>query len=452
MSEGLNTRRVYEVSEITAESRLLIEERFPLIWVEGEVSNFRKPGSGHWYFSLKDDRAQLRCAMFLGQNRHIRESIHDGIHVVIRGHLSLYEGRGDFQAIVDHIEPAGEGALRAAFDRLKDTLEREGLFAIEAKRPLPTFPHHVGIISSSSGAALHDVLAVLNRRFPCVEVTCFPVAVQGINSEQDIVNALDQAESLINPPDVILIARGGGSLEDLTAFNLESVARRIHHSKIPIVSGVGHETDITIADFVADRRAPTPSAAAELITPDRTELILRIQSLESTLIGRSLSRIASEQRILGAIKHRVAHPARILEQQLQRVDDQHERLCKIIMDRRSLLSTRLTSSKRMIDQLSPRSQLKRSKTGVDRITKDLIEAIKRHVQHNTSRLLGLTRTMNTLSPLDTLDRGYAIVSKTDETRWGQVITEVDDLRAGEHIQAHLASGTIEATIDGIKPK
>lgn len=452
MSEGFNTKRIYAVSEITAESRLLIEDRFPLIWVEGEVSNFRRPSSGHWYFSLKDDRAQLRCAMFVSRNRHIRSSIHDGMQAVIRGHLSLYEGRGDFQAIVDHIEPAGEGKLRAAFDRLKDTLEREGLFAKEVKRPLPTFPHHVGIISSISGAALHDVLVVLKRRFPCVEVTCFPVAVQGINAGRDIVNALDQAESLSKPPDVILITRGGGSLEDLMAFNLESVARRIHHSKIPIVSGVGHETDVTITDFVADQRAPTPSAAAELITPDRTELILRIQSLESTLIGRSLSRIASEQRILGSIKHRVVNPARMLEQQLQRTDDQHERLCKVVIDQLSRLSTKLTSSNRMLDQLSPRSQLERSKTRVERVSKNLISAIRRHVEHNTSRLLGLVRTMNTLSPLDTLDRGYAIVSKINGTRWGQVITKIDDLRSGEHIQAHLASGTVEATVDGIKPK
>jgi exodeoxyribonuclease VII large subunit len=452
MSEGWNTKRVYAVSEITAKSRLLIEDRFPLIWVEGEVSNFRRPGSGHWYFSLKDDRAQLRCAMFASRNRNIRASIQDGMHAVIRGHLSLYEGRGDFQAIVDHIEPAGEGELRAAFDRLKATLEKEGLFATAVKRPLPTFPRHIGIISSTSGAAIHDVLAVLRRRFPCTEVTCFPVAVQGINAGTDIVNALDQAESLSAPPDVIVITRGGGSLEDLMAFNLESVARRIYHSKIPIVAGVGHETDVTIADFVADQRAPTPSAAAELITPNRAELILRIKSLEGTLIGRSLSRVASENRILESIKRRVVHPARLLEQQLQRADDQYERLRKAVMDQHSRLSARLTSSYRVLDQLSPRGQLERSRTRVDRVTKDLIDAIRRRVERNTSRLRGLVRTMNTLSPLDTLERGYAIVSKINGTRWGRVITEVDDLRSGEHIQAHLASGTIEATVDRIKHK
>lgn len=450
MSEGWNTRRIYAVSELTAEARIVIEERFPLLWVEGEISNFRRPGSGHWYFSLKDDRAQLRCAMFASRNRFVRTPIRDGMRIVIRARLSLYEGRGDFQAIVDHIEPAGEGELRAAFDQLKIKLEQEGLFAAERKRGLPTFPLRIGIVSSISGAALHDVLAVLRRRFPCVEATCFPVAVQGPEAGGNIIDALDQAETLAPAPDVLVLTRGGGALEDLMAFNSESVARRIARSTIPIVSAVGHETDVTIADFVADRRAATPSAAAELVTPDRAELIARISSLKGALAARSSTRIAAEKRIVDAVRRRVVHPARAIEQEMQRADDLRERLFRAVNDRCSRLATQLANARRMLEQLSPRGLVERGRARADRAHRDLVGSTRRKVEACQSQLAALVRTMNGLSPLNTLDRGYAIIAEPDGTRWGRLVSEVDALSPGDRIQAHLASGTIEATVNETK--
>ena len=273
-----NAHHVYSVSELTATVRQKIERGFPHILLEGEVSDFRSPGrAGHWYFNLKDEHAQVRCAMFANRNRFVRRPLNDGALVVVRCRLSLYEARGDFQAIVDAVEPAGEGELRAAFERLKIKLEHEGLFAADRKQALPTLPQHVGIVSSLSGAALQDTLAVLRRRFPCVHATCYAATVQGTEAVAEIIDAIERAEGSKPRPDVLLLTRGGGSLEDLMAFNSEALARRMARCSIPIVSAVGHETDVTIADFVADQRAPTPSAAAEMVTPDRAELLQRIR-------------------------------------------------------------------------------------------------------------------------------------------------------------------------------
>ena len=268
---------VFTVSELAGSVRFTLEERFPMVWVEGELSNLRAPGSGHWYFTLKDDRAQLRCAMFANRNRFVRFKPRDGMKVILRGRVSLYEARGDFQLLADHLESSGEGALRAAFDALKLTLSDEGLFAETRKRALPEFPTHLAVISSRSGAALRDVLSVLRRRCPTLRVTLLPVSVQGKDAEPQILEALERVSDWPTEfgaePDVVLLTRGGGSLEDLWAFNLESVARAVAASPIPIVSAIGHETDITICDFVADVRAPTPSAGAELIAPEHARLV-----------------------------------------------------------------------------------------------------------------------------------------------------------------------------------
>ena len=274
---------VFTVSELAGAVRFTLEERFPMVWVEGELSNLRAPGSGHWYFTLKDDRAQLRCAMFANRNRFVRFKPRDGMKVILRGRVSLYEARGDFQLLADHLELSGEGALRAAFDALKRTLSDEGLFAETRKRPLPDFPTHLAVISSRSGAALRDVVSVLRRRCPALRVTLLPVSVQGKDAEVQILEALDRVADwpaeFGAEPDVVLLTRGGGSLEDLWAFNLESVARAVAASPIPIVSAIGHETDFTICDFVADVRAPTPSAGAELIAPNMRDWLRRAARL-----------------------------------------------------------------------------------------------------------------------------------------------------------------------------
>lgn len=444
--EASNVRHVYAVSELTAAARQAIEERFPVVWVEGEVSNLRRPGSGHWYFSLTDDRAQLRCAMFARENRRVRARISDGMHVLVRCRLSLYEGRGEFQGIVDHIEPAGEGALRAAFDRLRGQLEREGLFATERKRPLPAFPRHVGVVSSLSGAALQDVLAVLRRRFPCVAVTCFPVAVQGPEAVSQIVAAFDQAHRTVDRPDLLLLTRGGGSLEDLAAFNSETVARGIAACTIPVVSAVGHEVDVTIADLVADRRAPTPSAAAELIAPERADLLRRLDGFEARLSGRMQERAGLERVRLQAAAARLVDPVRALEQQMQRADDLRERLGRAMAERIAAPRGRLAATRRLLDRASPSVAIDAARERTRRAFDALGAAAGRRVDSARRAVTGTMRTLHAVSPLATLDRGYAIVSRPDGTRWGVVVDDAGGLAPGERIHAHLASGTVAATV------
>ena len=444
--EASNVRRVYAVSELTGAARRTIEKSFPLVWVEGEVSNLHRPGSGHWYFSLKDDRAQLRCAMFALENRRVRARIADGMHVLIRCRLSLYERRGDFQGIVDHIEPAGEGALRAAFDRLRGNLEREGLFAPERKRPLPAFPGHIGVVSSLSGAALQDVLAVLRRRFPCVDVTCFPVAVQGPEAVPQIVAAFDLAHRTSERPDLLVLTRGGGSLEDLAAFNSETVARRIAACTIPVVSAVGHEVDVTIADLVADRRAPTPSAAAELAVPERHELVRQLRGAESRLAGRMTERMGLERVRLRGARARLVDPASTLEQQMQRADDLRERLGRAMAERMAAPRARLAATRRLLDRSNPGLAIDAARGRTQRGLDALAAGAHRRMDIARHALSGTVRTLHAVSPLATLDRGYAIVSRPDGTRWGAVVGDAGGLAPGERIHAHLTSGTVAATV------
>ena len=447
MYELAGARHVYSVSELTAAVRLVIEQGFPQILVEGEISDFRSPGrAGHWYFSLKDGHAQIRCAMFVNRNRFVRKPLRNGALVVMKCRLSLYEARGDFQAIVDAIEPAGEGELRAAFERLKIELQREGLFAADRKRALPPFARHIGIVSSLSGAALQDVLAVLRRRFPCVEATCFAAAVQGAQAVYEIIESINRAEASKPRPDVLLLTRGGGSLEDLMAFNSAALARRIADCAIPIISAVGHETDVTIADFVADQRAPTPSAAAEMVTPDRAELILRVRRRADTLAGRALDRVQSERRLLDATRRRLTHPARSLEQRTQRADELRERLVRTIDRRMNGSRARLDTAQRLLALASPDALIERATDRAARVRQELGAAAKRKLDASDAAVAAMRRALRAVSPLATLDRGYAIVSRPDGTRWGAVIADAAEARTGDAIQAHLASGTIDATV------
>ena len=452
MCELETARHVYSVGELTAAVRRLIEQGFPPILVEGEVSNFRRPGrAGHWYFTLKDRQAQVRCAMFANRNRFVRRPLRDGALVVARCRLSLYEARGEFQAIVDAVEPAGDGELRAEFERLKVELGQEGLFAADRKQALSRFPSHIGIVSSLSGAALQDVLAVLRRRYPCVRATCLAATVQGAGAVPDIIGAIDRAEALEPRPDVLLLTRGGGSLEDLMAFNSATLARRMAQCPIPIVSAVGHETDVTIADFVADQRAPTPSAAAELVTPERAELLLRVRQRAGTLTGRALDRLQSERRLLAATRGRLVHPARSLEQRMQRADELRERLVRTMERRTDVSGARLDAARRLLAHANPDVLIERAAVRAARAREELGAATQRRLDAARSAVVGLRRALRAVSPLDTLDRGYAIVSRPDGTRWGTVITDARDTSAGEVIRAHLASGTIDATVTAGRP-
>jgi exodeoxyribonuclease VII large subunit len=392
------SRRVLTVSALAREARLLIEDHFHLVWVEGEISNLRRPGSGHWYFTLKDDAAQLRCAMFAGRNRAMAFQPRDGTQVMVRGRVSLYEARGDFQLIVEHMEGSGEGALRAAFETLKLRLEAEGLFAAERKRPLPALPRRLAVISSPTGAALRDVLHVVARRFPALDVVLLPVAVQGDRSEATVLHAFARVPDVA--ADVVLITRGGGSLEDLWTFNLESVARAVAACPIPTVSAVGHQTDFTITDFVADVRAPTPSAGAELITPDRTELEAGLRQLKHRL-GRAIGgNLAAHTRHLRHLRARLVDPRAQVQQRMQRADELEERLRR---------------------------------------------GVAMHLRSQSARINAVGRTLHAVSPLATLDRGYAVLTR-DADGQRLAVTSIEQVVEGDALTTHLHDGALSVTV------
>lgn len=446
----VNADRVRTVSEVNHEASMLVEERFRLVWIEGEISNFRRYASGHWYFSLKDDRSQLGCVMFASRNRFVRTRLQDGLAVVVRGRLSIYAERGAFQAIVDHLEPAGEGAQQAAYEELKRRLGREGLFDPAAKLPIPAYPRHIAVISSERAAALKDVLAVLGRRFPCVRVTCFFVAVQGHEAGGQIIGAFDRAERMRSRPDVIIVTRGGGSLEDLAAFNLESVARRIAAARIPVIAAIGHETDVTIADHVADRRAPTPSAAAELATPDGGELLQRVARHAAAITNLGRTRLRTERRLLGAVQKRLVHPGRALEQRMQRADELADRLdgaVRALIDR---ARTTLAHRRALLVRLSPQRRINGAGEQVLRFHARLRSAEASGRATAESRLRGLARALRAVSPLATLDRGYAIVAKPDGSRWGTPVVSARDANAGDELLAHLKDGRVRVKVTQAK--
>jgi exodeoxyribonuclease VII large subunit len=320
-------REIISVSELNHSARRLLEGEFPMVYVEGEISNFANPSSGHWYFTLKDQKSQLRCAMFRNRNQRLQFVPGNGLQIMVRGKVSLYEGRGEFQLIAEHMEEAGDGALRQAFEKLKADLQREGLFDAEIKKPIPTLPEHIGIITSATGAVIHDVITVMQRRFPAIKLSVIPVQVQGDISASLIKEALEFANQYrADPIDVILLTRGGGSLEDLWSFNTEVVARAIYSSQIPVISAVGHESDVTIADFVADLRAPTPSAAAELLAPDGKEWTATLDRIEQKFHSEMKSVISLHQNHLSHVTRRLRHPGQRLQDLGQRLDDLEIRL------------------------------------------------------------------------------------------------------------------------------
>jgi exodeoxyribonuclease VII large subunit len=391
-------RDVYSVSRLNREAKALLEAGLPLLWVEGEISNFARPASGHWYFTLKDAGAQVRCAMFRGANQRVRVVPRDGMLVLARARVSLYEARGDYQLIAEHLEEAGEGALRRRFEELKARLQAEGLFDAGLKRPLPTLPRRIGVITSPTGAAIRDILHVLRRRFPAIPVLIYPVPVQGAGAAREIAAALARAGSG-GEVDVVLLARGGGSLEDLWSFNEEIVARAIRAAPVPVVSGIGHEIDFTIADFAADVRAPTPSAAAELVVPDRSEWLRSLAAASQRLQAAARRRLARARERLGWLGGRLArvHPRERLAMRAQRLDDLEARLGR---------------------------------------------AFERHLTSARTRLTTAVRTLNAVSPLATLERGYSIVLTAD----GQLVRAAGAVKAGDAVEARTARGTIHATV------
>ena len=427
------------VSELNREARVTIEQRFNQVWVMGEMSNFARPRSGHWYFTLKDDNAQVRCAMFANRNRTVQAQPGDGQLFVVRGRVSLYEGRGEFQIIVDHMEPAGEGALRQAFDQLKVKLAAEGLFDQARKRGLPAFPRRIVVISSATGAAIHDTLAVWRRRYPVLDVTLLPVAVQGAAAEPQILAALDRAEALA--PDAILLTRGGGSLEDLWPFNSELIARRIAAAKTPLVSAIGHEIDITIADFVADVRAPTPSAAAEMLTPDLEEMTDGFGYYEDQFMRLMQRRIATTAHSVDALRQRLKSPERVLEQARLRVDDNAERLGRALLGTAQLKRATLARLSAELNAAGPGERLRAASGEIVNLSARLGRAWKTNQQDAANRLSALARMLEGVSPLPTIARGYGLVMAD-----GHAQTSVVGLTKGTTVTTYLSDGAFDATV------
>lgn len=440
-------RDIYSVSRLNREARMLLERGLGMVWLEAEISNFSRPASGHWYFSLKDDSAQLRCAMFRQRNRLVRFTVKEGSQVLVRGRVSLYEPRGDFQLIVDELEEAGEGLLLRRFEELKRKLADQGLFDAAHKQPLPPIPQRVGVITSPSGAALRDILHILARRFPAAQVLVYPVAVQGESAPREIVDALQLAGER-DECDVLILARGGGSIEDLWAFNDEAVARTIHDCPIPVICGVGHETDVTIADFVADERAPTPSGAAERVVPDRGEWLRSLAALRDRIetgIRRRLQDLNRAVQLQQAHLGR-SHPGARLREHAQRLDESERRLQLAIQRRISEGAARLEKARSLLLRGSPVTRVDAMRLRLDSARRALAAAGRGNVADARRRLEVAASTLHAVSPLATLERGYAIVIDAE----GKVLHRADQLATGQQVRAKLARGGFSATVTTIE--
>ncbi|MCW8841307.1 MAG: exodeoxyribonuclease VII large subunit [Gammaproteobacteria bacterium] len=439
-------REIYTVSRLNREARAVLEGNFPLLWVEGEISNLARPRSGHIYFSLKDEFAQVRCAMFRMRAMHLGFTPKDGMQVVARVRVGLYEPRGDYQLVADHMEEAGDGALRRAFEALKQRLEKEGLFEEARKRALPIMPRRIGVVTSPSGAAIRDILTVLKRRFPTIPVVIYPVAVQGEGAANAIAAMVRQAGRR-DECDVLIVGRGGGSLEDLWAFNEEAVARAIYDSPIPVVSAVGHEVDFTIADFVADVRAPTPSAAAELLSPDRETWLSRLQRVENRLTQLLQQQLRQRHQQLAWLGKRLRHPGQRLQEHAQRLDELELRLGQaernLLRHRRAQLGT----LQARLARHSPVSRLAQLQQHRQELQRRLYRAIGFQLQQLQQRLASQARALETVSPLATLSRGYAIVT---EAQTGKVLQRSDEVKLGDTILARLRQGRLLCRIEEIE--
>jgi exodeoxyribonuclease VII large subunit len=437
------SRDVYSVSRVTREVRQLLEKGLGVLWVEGELSNLSQPASGHWYFSLKDRASQLRCVMFRMKNSVVGFTPRSGMQVLVRGRIGVYEVRGDYQMQVEYLEEAGVGALKREFERLKTRLAAEGLFAPERKRALPRYPRRIGVITSPSGAALHDILHVLARRYPVAAVLIYPTAVQGAAAVPALVAALASASARAEC-DVLILARGGGSLEDLWAFNDERVARAIHACSLPLVCGVGHETDFSIADFVADARAPTPSGAAELAVPDGQacrEVIARAVRRLSGTVARELRahgvRLAATER-----RMRMAHPGVRLQQHMQRLDDLSQRLGRATRASLHQCNIRVTASVARLGRCSPQRVLGQLRASQQELAARLQHAGSARVALAAQRLALAQRALHAVSPLAILTRGFAVVT----TGGGALVSDVAALAVGDEIEARLARGRLTARV------
>ncbi len=431
-------------SQLNTLARDLLEGSFTSIWVEGELSGLARPGSGHLYFTLKDDRAQVRCAMFKAKAHWLRFIPRDGMQVLVRGKLTLYEPRGDYQLVLEHMEEAGEGALRRAFEALKAKLEAEGLFDAARKRPLPRYVQRLGVITSPSGAVIRDIQSVLTRRWPMLEVELLPVPVQGAAAAPAII-AMLRAAYAAKRHDVLLLARGGGSLEDLWCFNDEALLRTIAQSPVPVVSAIGHEVDFTLADFVADLRAPTPSAAAELLVPNSDEMSERLKHLQARATRRldhALER-AKQRLDHAALRLQSAHPERRLQRSRERALHLHARIGAAMALRLARLRRGTDAQGRALQAQHPALRLTRVRQRLALLDARRGTALLRTLQQRIARLRELGRGLHAVSPLATLDRGYAILLRAD----GSAVRDAQSVTEGESLTARIASGELPLRVE-----
>lgn len=437
-------RDVFTPTQLNTLARDLLEGAFPMVWVEAELGNVTRPASGHLYFTLKDARAQVRCAMFKPKSTWLKFVPREGLRVLGRGRVTLYEARGEYQMVLDHLEEAGEGALRRAFDELKASLTAEGLFDDARKRALPAFPQRIAVITSPTGAAVRDVVSVLGRRWPLLEIDVLPSQVQGASAAAQLTSLVQRA-SASGRYDVLLVTRGGGSLEDLWAFNDEALVRAIAASTVPVVSAVGHETDFSLSDFAADLRAATPSAAAELLVPDQRDLGTRVQGLQRRLHGLQANtlRQAMQRADRASLRLHAQRPQARLQLLAQR---QHEAGRRLHAALREILSTRQVAMRHagaVLRSGHPGPRLVRLRERLDALGRRPQAGMARTLQRDATRLRGLARSLEAVSPLATVARGYAILTRAD----GTLVRASSQVEPGDTLQARLAEGGLRLKVD-----
>lgn len=440
------TSTIFTVSRLNQTVRLLLEQEMGQVWISGEISNFTQPASGHWYFTLKDDTAQVRCAMFRNSNRRVTFRPQHGQQVLVRANITLYEPRGDYQIIVESMQPAGEGLLQQKYELLKAKLQAEGLFDQQYKQPLPSPAHCVGVITSKTGAALHDILHVLKRRDPSLPVIIYPTAVQGDDAPGQIVRAIERANAR-NECDVLIVGRGGGSLEDLWSFNDERVARAIFASRIPVVSAVGHETDVTIADFVADLRAPTPSAAAEIVSRNQQELLRQIQSAQQRLGMAMDYYLANRNRRFTQLFHRLQqqHPQLRLARQQTMLERLRQRMNFALDNQLKRAASRQQRVLQRLNQQNPQPRIYRAQTRIQQLEYRLAENAHARLSATRERFGNAVTHLEAVSPLSTLARGYSVTTATD----GKVLKQTRQVKAGDVLTTRLSDGWVESEVKGV---
>ena len=437
-------RKIYTVSELNANIKSLLEEQFPFIWIVAEISNFRTPLSGHFYFTLKDEESQLNAVMFRGQQQHLKFKPEDGMRITGMGRLSVYEPRGTYQIILEYLEPSGIGALQVAFEKLKAQLAAEGLFDEKHKKAIPFLPHKIALVTSPTGAVVHDMLNIIDRRFYNMNIQVFPVKVQGNGAEEEIITALKHLNQQVDI-DVAILARGGGSLEDLQAFNSEGVARAVFTSEIPIISAIGHETDYTIVDFVADLRAPTPSAAAELAVPIKSELLQKLKGISEDLKYRMANTIDRLEVNLRDLSQRLVDPRKQIEDWRLRIDDYTTRLVRyiqILLDRQKERFQWWTG--RLVNN-SPAHLLRSLNVIVEQNKYKIIKSLNKNIDNKSARLRELRIQLETLSPIAILKRGYSITRTIPDL---DLVFDPRMVSIEQDLEVMVAKGTLTCRVKG----